>query len=108
MLCGENGRTSTRPITRDLARPRLFCGLVVHTGAAPAPRASWRAPCEDATMMTRDEAEVLAANEAFYTLFASRDLAAMEQLWAKSHAVTCIHPGWSPLMSRASVISSWR
>ncbi len=59
-------------------------------------------------MMTRDEADVLAANEAFYMLFASRDLAAMEALWAKSHGVTCIHPGWSPLQSRASVISSWR
>lgn len=59
-------------------------------------------------MLSRDEADVLAANEAFYTLFASRDLAAMELLWAKEIAVTCIHPGWAPLMSRESVIGSWR
>jgi ketosteroid isomerase-like protein len=60
------------------------------------------------TMMTRDEAEVLAANEAFYTIFGSRDLAAMEELWAKNLSVACIHPGWSPLQSRASVIGSFR
>ncbi|MBL9025391.1 MAG: nuclear transport factor 2 family protein [Myxococcales bacterium] len=59
-------------------------------------------------MMSRDEAEVLAANEAFYAIFASRDLTAMEQLWARNLGITCIHPGWSPLQSRASVIGSLR
>jgi hypothetical protein len=40
---------------------------------------------------------VLFANEAFYQAFATRDLAAMEQVWARHCPVACIHPGWPPL-----------
>lgn len=52
--------------------------------------------------------EILAANNAFYRAFADRDLAAMEALWAKNHPVSCVHPGWPPLMGRDAVMASWR
>lgn len=52
--------------------------------------------------------EILAANNAFYKAFADRDIAAMEALWAKNHPVSCVHPGWPPLMGRDAVMASWR
>ena len=54
-----------------------------------------------------DEQAVLAANEAFYRAFATRNVAAMEAVWAKHAAVACIHPGWGPLVERDKVIESW-
>ena len=51
---------------------------------------------------------VLAVNLEFYRAFAARDLEAMERLWAVRAPVTCIHPGWSALRDRASVMDSWR
>jgi len=54
-----------------------------------------------------DEQAVLQANQAFYTAFATRDMAAMEQIWAHEATVCCIHPGWAPLVGRAPVIESW-
>jgi hypothetical protein len=32
----------------------------------------------------------------------------MDQLWARKSSVTCIHPGWAPIQSRAGVIKSFR
>jgi ketosteroid isomerase-like protein len=52
-------------------------------------------------------AAALAANEAFYKAFASRDHAAMERLWAREASVTSIHPGWGPLYGRKAVMDSW-
>jgi hypothetical protein len=54
-----------------------------------------------------DEQAVLQANQAFYTAFATRDLATMEQIWAHDATICCIHPGWAPLVGRAPVIGSW-
>ena len=51
---------------------------------------------------------VLFANEAFYRAFATRDLAAMEEVWARHVPVACIHPGWAPLQGRAEVMRSWQ
>jgi len=51
---------------------------------------------------------VLAANEAFYQAFATRDLEAMEALWATGVPVACIHPGWNVLRGRELVIASWK
>lgn len=51
---------------------------------------------------------VLFANEAFYRAFAARDLAAMDDVWAKHCPVACIHPGWAPLFGRAAVMESWQ
>jgi ketosteroid isomerase-like protein len=56
----------------------------------------------------RDVERVLAANEAFYTAFAARDVAAMEAVWAQRTPAACIHPGWQPLHGREAVLASWR
>ena len=50
----------------------------------------------------------LFANDAFYQAFQTRDLAAMDALWARQHRVACIHPGWSALTSRQEVMESWQ
>ena len=54
-----------------------------------------------------DEDAVRAANEEFYRAFTSRDLAAMEALWARETPVACIHPGWDALVGREAVMESW-
>jgi hypothetical protein len=54
------------------------------------------------------EAEVLEANEAFYRAFNLKDVAAMDEVWSRSGAVTCIHPGWNLLQGREKVMASWR
>jgi hypothetical protein len=54
-----------------------------------------------------DEDALIAANAAYYRAFATRDIAAMEALWAEEGA-TCVHPGWPALVSRAAVIASYR
>ncbi|MDP6588477.1 MAG: nuclear transport factor 2 family protein [Alphaproteobacteria bacterium] len=54
-----------------------------------------------------DEQAVLDANLAFYTAFSEHDMAAMERIWAREAPLCCIHPGWAPLVGRASVIESW-
>ena len=56
--------------------------------------------------MTADD--VLAANEAFYRAFNTKDPAAMDAVWAQSADVGCIHPGWNVLRGREPVMESWR
>lgn len=58
-------------------------------------------------MSSADEAEVLAANQAFYDAFTRRDLPALDALWAKHTEVACIHPGWDALFGREEVMESW-
>ena len=48
------------------------------------------------------------ANEAFYLTFATRDADSMDAVWSTRDNVTCIHPGWQPLIGRDSVMKSWR
>lgn len=54
------------------------------------------------------QAELLSANEAFYDAFARSDIEAMDELWAGTLPVACIHPGWPTLHGREDVMSSWR
>ena len=54
------------------------------------------------------EQELLRANQAFYEAFATRDIEAMDELWARGLPVACVHPGWPALYGREEVISSWR
>ena len=54
-----------------------------------------------------EEREVLAANTAFYEAFAARDVARMEEVWAKNLPVAVIHHGWPALHGRAPVLESW-
>ena len=56
--------------------------------------------------MTEEEA-ILFANEAFYSAFASRDVMAMDAVWAVEAPVVCVHPGGAPLTGRAAVMASW-
>ena len=58
--------------------------------------------------MSPTEAELLAANAAFYVAFSSGDVDAMDALWAKGPDVACIHPGWDALRGRLRVMASWR
>ena len=51
---------------------------------------------------------VLAANRAFYRAFNDRDFESMEQIWAPSGAMVCLHPGQVPLYQRADILASWR
>lgn len=53
-------------------------------------------------------AAVQFANEAFYLAFSSADIDAMEEAWAEQDHITCIHPGWSPLIGRDLVMESWQ
>jgi ketosteroid isomerase-like protein len=59
-------------------------------------------------MFASDEPTVRFANEAFYTAFLSRDLAAMDEVWSRRSTVTCVHPGWAPLIGRDRVMGSWQ
>lgn len=56
---------------------------------------------------TIDPAVVEFANEAFYLAFNSGNLAAMADLWAADSPVSCIHPGWRPLLDRDEILQSW-
>jgi ketosteroid isomerase-like protein len=55
-----------------------------------------------------DSDAVLAANLEFYRAFTTRDLAAMDALWARVAPVACIHPGWPPLADRDEIMQSWQ
>lgn len=50
---------------------------------------------------------LLAANRRFYEAFAGADLAAMDDVWARKVPVTCVHPGWTPLLEREEIMLSW-
>ena len=53
------------------------------------------------------EAAVLFANEAFYLAFSLKDIKGMYELWSRHLPVTCVHPGWQPLIGREAVMDSW-
>ncbi len=53
-----------------------------------------------------DENALLAANSAYYQAFLDRDSAAIAALWAQD-GVSCIHPGWPPLIGRRAVLASY-
>jgi ketosteroid isomerase-like protein len=54
-----------------------------------------------------DTDAILAANAAYYRAFSSGDVAAMSRIWADD-GVSCVHPGWTPLVGRAAVVDSYR
>lgn len=51
---------------------------------------------------------ILFANDAFYLAVANRDNAAMAEVWAIDTEVSCLHPGWPPIIGRDDVLESWR
>ena len=54
-----------------------------------------------------DANAVLFANDAFYMAFATGDMAAMRAVWADDPGITCVHPGWQPLIGQDDVMASW-
>lgn len=58
-------------------------------------------------------AELVAANEAFYTAVERGDLDALTDVWLSgadaddSGGVLCVHPGWPVLRGRATVLRSY-
>ncbi len=50
----------------------------------------------------------LAANDAFYETFVRGRYERMDQLWATTTPVICIHPGSPAIHGRAGVMESWR
>lgn len=54
-----------------------------------------------------DTAAVLFANEAFYLTFQTADYDAMERIWSARDGISCVHPGWPPLVGRDAVLKSW-
>ena len=54
-----------------------------------------------------DSDAVLAANLEFYRAFAARDVPAMDALWARQAPVACLHPGWTALTDRDTIMESW-
>ncbi len=54
-----------------------------------------------------DDDAVLAVNAAYYRAFLVGDFAAMTKIWAEE-GVSCVHPGWPPLIGRDDVIESYR
>jgi len=51
--------------------------------------------------------QVSFVNEAFYLAFESKDVTAMENIWADQEQMYCLHPGWHPLTGRKDIIESW-
>jgi hypothetical protein len=51
---------------------------------------------------------ILFCNEAFYRAITDRDIAAMDDVWARASPVSCIHPGWAAIIGRDEVLASWR
>ena len=51
--------------------------------------------------------QVSFVNEAFYLAFESKDLSAMEHIWADQDDMYCLHPGWYPLRGRKQILESW-
>jgi hypothetical protein len=59
-------------------------------------------------MIEAEADTLLSANLDFYRAFASRDVSAMEEVWARETPVLCLHPGWTLLRGREAVLQSWR
>lgn len=54
-----------------------------------------------------DKEAVLAANEAFYSAFAKRDLKIMTSLWWQGSTSICIHPGSQVILGWSDIRDSW-
>ena len=54
-----------------------------------------------------DEADILAANAAYYRAFGTGDFPAMSRIWGDDN-VSCIHPGWPVLIGRQAILESYR
>ncbi len=55
-----------------------------------------------------DRDAVIAANREFYRAFNQRDIATIDQLWARTAPVVCMHPNQPPLIERNAIVRSWQ
>ena len=55
-----------------------------------------------------DTETLLFANEFFYRAFAGRNMQGLEEIWADAAMISCIHPGWNPVIGRIAVLESFR
>jgi ketosteroid isomerase-like protein len=58
--------------------------------------------------MSLNHATPSAAEEEFYRAFASRDAAAMIDLWETGDGVVCVHPGAEAITGHDHIADSWR
>jgi len=57
-----------------------------------------------------ETAAVLRANQSLYDAFEAGDIDQMSALWLDgpdAGTVSCVHPGWSPVVGRDAVLRSW-
>lgn len=54
-----------------------------------------------------DNDDLRAQNLAFYQAFEAKDLDAMASVWGEESPVSCVHPGWDPIVGRDAVLESW-
>lgn len=59
-------------------------------------------------MGERAHPDVEEANARFYRAFEALDVAAMDDVWAHTEDVKCVHPGWPLLTGWDAVRESWR
>lgn len=57
--------------------------------------------------VTALEKELQDANERFYQAFEGLKIEAMEALWSRDAAVSCVHPGWKMMRGWERVRASW-
>ncbi|WP_319419296.1 nuclear transport factor 2 family protein [Pleurocapsa sp. FMAR1] len=55
-----------------------------------------------------DQEAVLAANQAFYDAFSSKELGNMNRLWWQGSSSLCIHPGGGMLVGWDTIQASWK
>jgi len=58
--------------------------------------------------VTKEEENILQANENFYRALQELSLEAMEAVWLPENWVRCIHPGWEVLEGWQAVRESWQ
>lgn len=57
-----------------------------------------------------ETAAVLRANQSLYDAFEAGDIDLMSAVWLdgpEAATVSCVHPGWSPVVGRDAVLRSW-
>ncbi len=52
-------------------------------------------------------AELLIANDSFYTAFETMDIDKMKDLWVQDEDSFCVHPGWDILRGWTEIKASW-
>jgi ketosteroid isomerase-like protein len=57
--------------------------------------------------LSPEETAVAAANLAFYRALEARELSAMDLVWSRSEAASCVHPGWHRLDGWQEIRRSW-